>query len=102
VGIIFGAAIDLPGSGRGICCTKLDPHPNPPPCRGRGRTERGARERAELAALTTAAHRGNTVDPIRNLSTACAACRPSRIAHTTSDWPRLISPAANTLGLELT
>ena len=27
-----------------------------------------------------------------------AHCRPSRIAHTTSDWPRRMSPAANTLG----
>ncbi len=28
-----------------------------------------------------------------NLLTATAALRPSLIAHTTSDWPRLISPA---------
>ena len=40
---------------------------------------------------------GSVVVPIRNLSTACAAERPSRIAHTTSDWPRRISPAVNTL-----
>src|SRR5207244_3760246 len=32
-----------------------------------------------------AAQRGSVVDPIKNLSTACAAWRPSRIAHTTSD-----------------
>src|SRR5262249_30855995 len=48
-----------------------------------------------------AAQRGSVVDPIKNLSTACAASRPSRIAHTTSDWPRRMSPAANTFGLEL-
>ena len=35
--------------------------------------------------------------PIRNSSTARAHCRPSRIAQTTSDWPRRMSPAANTL-----
>ena len=45
--------------------------------------------------------RGSVVDPIRNLSTACAAWRPSRIAHTTSDWPRRMSPAANTFGTEV-
>ena len=43
-------------------------------------------------------HVGSIDDPIKNLSTACAARRPSRMAHTTSDWPRRISPAANTLG----
>ena len=42
--------------------------------------------------------RGRSLNPIRNSSTARAACRPSRIAHTTSDWPRRMSPAANTLG----
>src|SRR5262249_36786395 len=36
----------------------------------------------------TPLYRGSVVEPIRNLSTACAAWRPSRIAHTTSDWPR--------------
>ena len=53
-------------------------------------------------AAVKAAQRGSVVDPIRNLSTACAAWRPSRIAHTTSDWPRRMSPAANTLGTEVT
>jgi hypothetical protein len=33
---------------------------------------------------------------MRNSSTARAHCRPSRIAHTTSDCPRRTSPAANT------
>jgi hypothetical protein len=42
--------------------------------------------------------RGSSLAPIRNSSTARAAWRPSRMAHTTSDWPRRMSPAANTLG----
>ena len=41
--------------------------------------------------------RGRSDLPIRCSSTARAACRPSRIAHTTSDWPRRMSPQANTL-----
>lgn len=40
--------------------------------------------------------RGNVLAPIRNSSTARAACRPSRIAQTTRDWPRRMSPAAKT------
>ena len=44
---------------------------------------------------------GSSVRPISALSMACAACRPSRIAHTTSDCPRRISPAANTLGRDV-
>src|SRR5690349_8291830 len=42
--------------------------------------------------------RGSSLKPIRYSSTARAACRPSRIAHTTSDWPRRTSPAAKTFG----
>ena len=44
------------------------------------------------------AQRGSSEDPMRNSSTARAHCRPSRIAHTTSDWPRRMSPAAKTFG----
>ena len=51
--------------------------------------------------LASRLDRGSVVEPIRNLSMACAAWRPSRIAHTTSDWPRRMSPAANTFGFEL-
>jgi hypothetical protein len=40
-------------------------------------------------------------DPIRNRSMARAAFRPSLMAHTTSDCPRRISPAAKTPGTEL-
>ncbi len=39
------------------------------------------------------------VYPIRLLSTSRAASRPSRMAHTTKDCPRRISPAANTLSI---
>ena len=45
--------------------------------------------------------RGSRLDPIRNSSMARAHCRPSRIAHTTSDWPRRMSPAANNFGAEV-
>src|SRR5258708_1740853 len=41
--------------------------------------------------------RGNVDEPIRNSSIERAAWRPSRMAQTTSDWPRRMSPAANTL-----
>ena len=47
------------------------------------------------------AQRGSSDVPIRNSSTARAHCRPSRIAHTTSDCPRRMSPAANTFGTEV-
>ena len=46
-------------------------------------------------------HRGRSVDPIRNRSIDCAQRRPSRIAQTTSDWPRRMSPAENTFGREV-
>jgi len=49
-----------------------------PPCRGS--------ERAPYAA--------------RYLSIASAALRPSAMAHTTSDWPRRMSPAAKTPGTD--
>ncbi|MBS1216008.1 MAG: hypothetical protein H6R20_982 [Proteobacteria bacterium] len=45
-----------------------------------------------------APYRGSSELPIRNSSTARAHWRPSRIAQTTSDWPRRMSPAANTFG----
>ena len=99
--------------------TQMRPrHPGEPPVRSAGRngTTCPARRVADLASVrrrlpladavaVAVEHdpprqRGSVVDPIRNLSTACAAWRPSRIAHTTSDWPRRMSPAANTLGTE--
>ena len=64
----------------------------------------GQGRRFRLAAglkLRPAGQRGSAVLPIRNLSMACAAWRPSRIAQTTSDWPRRMSPAANTLAREV-
>ena len=39
---------------------------------------------------------GKPVDPIRKVSMARAHSRPSRIAQTTSDCPRRMSPAENT------
>src|SRR3546814_4123475 len=41
------------------------------------------------------AKHGNTQLPIRNLSTACAHCRSSRMAHTTRDCPLRMLPQAN-------
>ena len=46
-------------------------------------------------------HLGKLVVPIRNWSIARAQSRPSRIAHTTSDCPRRMSPAEKTLGREV-
>src|SRR5262249_54248395 len=46
-------------------------------------------------------YRGSRLDPIKNLSTACAAWRPSRIAQTTSDCPRRMSPAVKTFSIEV-
>ena len=43
---------------------------------------------------------GSVVEPVRYLSTAAAAARPSAIAHTMSDWPRPASPATKTPGTE--
>ena len=48
-----------------------------------------------------AVYLGRSVFPIRNVSIARAQRRPSRIAQTTSDWPRRMSPAENTLGREV-
>jgi antitoxin MazE len=46
-------------------------------------------------------YRGKVEAPIRNMSTERAHWRPSRMAQTTRDWPRRISPAANTLSSEV-
>ena len=46
-------------------------------------------------------HSGSVLDPIRNRSIMCAHWRPSRIAQTTSDWPRRMSPAVNTFASEV-
>ena len=52
-------------------------------------------------AWLAAAYRGKSVFPIRNVSIARAHKRPSRIAQTTSDCPRRMSPAENTFGREV-
>jgi len=44
---------------------------------------------------------GRFVVPIKNSSIARAQGRPSRIAHTASDWPRRMSPAESTSGCEI-
>ena len=67
-------------------------HPSParrrPPSRSSAVRPRSARPNLQ---------RGRTLDPIRLSSMARAAWRPSRIAQTTSDWPRRTSPAAKSL-----
>ncbi len=52
---------------------------------------------ARRARRRTRPQRGSVVSPIRYWSTPRAHWRPSRIAHTTSDWPRRASPQAKTL-----
>jgi len=51
--------------------------------------------------VPAARYRGKFVVPIKNLSIACAQSLPSRMAQTTSDWPRRMSPAEKTLGREV-
>ena len=51
--------------------------------------------------MPTAFLLGSAVFPVRNTSTSRAASRPSEMAQTTSDWPRRMSPATNTLGREV-
>src|ERR1700730_9414795 len=55
----------------------------------------------KVAGFSSEHYRGSRLVPIRNSSTARAHWRPSRIAQTTSDWPRRISPAANILEIEV-
>ena len=74
---------------------KNPPAPDAAPVRAReiaaGRTRRSAAAAGECRHTLTSnflaqnAQRGSVVVPMRNLSTAWAHCRPSRIAHTTSD-----------------
>src|SRR4029453_13514355 len=52
--------------------------------------------RWEFASYASGA--GSCDSPIKCSSMARAALRPSAIAHTMSDWPRCMSPAANTPG----
>src|SRR5262245_4012768 len=63
-------------------------------CRARVLRKADVRRRA-------AGQRGNSEDPIRKSSTARAHWRPSRIAQTTSDCPRRMSPATKTFGAEV-
>ena len=50
---------------------------------------------------TKAIYRASSLLPIRNVSIDRAQSRPSRMAQTTSDWPRRMSPAENTFGSEV-
>src|SRR5690606_34052675 len=52
--------------------------------------ERPRHHEADATAKATAGggHRGSLVSPIRYSSMAAAHWRPSRMAQTTSDWPR--------------
>ena len=50
--------------------------------------------------LGSSRYLGRTVEPISASSIAAAHWRPSRIAQTTSDWPRRMSPQAKTLDFE--
>jgi hypothetical protein len=62
---------------------------------------RRARRTGSGAGWAAGDYRGRFDPPMRNSSTARAHWRPSRMAHTTSDWPRRTSPAANTFGAEV-
>jgi hypothetical protein len=47
------------------------------------------------------AYLGKLVVPIKNWSIDRAHNLPSRMAQTTSDWPRRMSPAEKTFGFEV-
>jgi uroporphyrinogen decarboxylase len=57
--------------------------------------------RAAIDWLTADRYAGSRLSPIRYRSIPCAALRPSRMAHTTSDCPRRMSPAEKTPGTEV-
>ena len=59
----------------------------------------GRRASHEIASAAGASY-PSLLSPIKYTSTARAALRPSAIAQTTSDWPRRMSPAAKTPGME--
>jgi hypothetical protein len=72
------------------------------PLTAESRTMSGGREAASdlpaSQANMAAPVRGRVVAPMRRLSMARAASRPSAIAQTTRDCPRRMSPAAKTPG----
>ena len=76
--------------GRGYVLREPSPERRPHP---------GVRRRV-ARTLPPASYRGRTVEPISASSIAAAHWRPSRIAQTTSDWPRRMSPQAKTLACE--
>jgi hypothetical protein len=72
-----------------------------------GYTTKTGKEKAALRPLAPGPSRagrprsylGKSVRPISHSSTARAHWRPSRMAHTTSDCPRRMSPALKTPGM---
>jgi hypothetical protein len=56
---------------------------------------------ADASFYVRRAYRGKSVFPIRKRSIDWAQRRPSRMAQTTSDWPRRMSPAENTFDSEV-
>ncbi len=69
------------------------PHAGQLPLPRRGLRRQAGDHGAEAAVRL---QRGRSLRPIRNSSTARAHWRPSRMAQTTRDWPRRMSPQAKT------
>lgn len=63
-------------------------------CRDGASDNRSASPLISVSVLPN--QRGSSLPPIKNSSTARAHWRPSRMAQTTSDWPRRMSPAVKT------
>ena len=76
------------------CCSRRWPGVDPADAAAR-RQRRTAPQRATACGATGA---GSSDPPVSASSTAAAHARPSAIAHTTSDAPRLASPQAYTSG----
>jgi hypothetical protein len=55
----------------------------------------------EFRVTVRRAYLASSVFPIRKISIERAQSLPSRMAQTTSDWPRRMSPAENTFGSEV-
>ena len=72
----------------------LTPPPPTPPHKGEEGTLRDH-------LFSPRSYAGRMLEPIRKMSMERAAWRPSRIAQTTRDWPRRMSPATKTFSLEV-
>src|SRR5690606_29999369 len=72
-------------------------HTTMAPHRGRKRAVRDRdRRRQPIGRAVGGIGYGRSLRPVRWASTPRAAARPSAMAHTIRDWPRPMSPAANT------